>query len=243
MNHYSNYVYMLEDNAHLISMVPVEELLRFGYEIGLKENVKVLDLCCGYGTVLKVWSEAFGIEGVGIDLAEEFVSIGRERLKKCNIDKVILIHGDVTTYEDTCKYDVVICSETIGSIANTFSIGERFLKPGGVLCLQKLYSKVMNPPQELIDFDEEVLPLSGLNRRFNELGYSMTAMASDTPGMWEHFVLNWSGKRDLLRLQQEPENEQLKNWVTKWYDMYFDYRRQYEGQALFGLQRLLDKKM
>mgnify|MGYP006380753999 FL=1 len=98
MNHYSHYVSMLEDNAHLISMVPVEELLRFGYELGLNENMKVLDLCCGYGTVLKVWSEAFGIEGVGIDLVEEFVSIGRERLKKSNIDKVTLIQGDVTAY-------------------------------------------------------------------------------------------------------------------------------------------------
>ena len=237
MNHYSHYVSMLEDNAHLISMVPVEELLRFGYEIGLNENMKVLDLCCGYGTVLKVWSEAFGIEGVGIDLVEEFVSIGRERLKKSNIDKVTLIQGDVTAYQDTCKYDVVICSETIENIANTLSLGEKFLKLGGVLCYQKLYSKVMNPPQELIDFDEEVLPLSELNRVFNQLGYGMTAMASDTTGMWEHYVVNWSGKRDLLRLKQEPENEQLKNWVTTWYNMYFDYRRQYEGQALFGLQR------
>ena len=239
MNHYSHYVSMLEDNAHLISMVPVEELLRFGYELGLNENMKVLDLCCGYGTVLKVWSEAFGIEGVGIDLVEEFVSIGRERLKKSNIDKVTLIKGDVTAYQDTCKYDVVICSETIENIANTLSLGEKFLKPGGVLCYQKLYSKVMNPPQELIDFDEEVLPLSELNRVFNQLGYGMTAMASDTTGMWEHYVVNWSGKRDLLRLKQEPDNEQLKNWVTTWYNMYFDYRRQYEGQALFGLQRYL----
>lgn len=242
MNHYSNYVYMLEDNAHLISMVPVEELLRFGYEIGLKEGMKVLDLCCGYGTVLKVWSEAFGIEGVGIDLFEDFVNIGRERLRKYNIDKVTLIHGDVTKHQDDCKYDVVICSETIGDITNTFSIGERFLKPGGVLCYQKLYSKVMNPPQELIDFDEEVLPLSELNRRFNELGYSMTSMASDTPGMWEHYVIHWSGKRDLLRLQQEPENESLRNWIKRWYNMYFDYRRPYEGQALFGLQRLTDRR-
>ena len=239
MNHYSHYVSMLEDNAHLISMVPVEELLRFGYELGLNENMKVLDLCCGYGTVLKVWSEAFGIEGVGIDLVEEFVSIGRERLKKSNIDKVTLIQGDVTAYQDTCKYDVVICSETIENIANTLSLGEKFLKLGGVLCYQKLYSKVMNPPQELIDFDEEVLPLSELNHVFNQLGYGMTAMASDTTGMWEHYVVNWSGKRDLLRLKQEPDNEQLKNWVTTWYNMYFDYRRQYEGQALFGLQRYL----
>lgn len=35
MNNYKDYLYMLEDNAHLISMVPVEELIRFGYEIGL----------------------------------------------------------------------------------------------------------------------------------------------------------------------------------------------------------------
>lgn len=242
MNHYSHYVSMLEDNAHLISMVPVEELLRFGYELGLNENMKVLDLCCGYGTVLKVWSEAFGIEGVGIDLVEEFVSIGRERLKKSNIDKVTLIQGDVTVYQDTCKYDVVICSETIESIANTLSLGEKFLKPSGVLCYQKLYSKVMNPPQELIDFDEEVLPLSELNRVFNQLGYGMTAMASDTTGMWEHYVVNWSGKRDLIRLKQEPDNEQLKTWVAKWYNMYFDYRRPYEGQALFGLQRFPELK-
>jgi len=67
-------------------------------------------------------------------------------------------------------------------------------------------------------------------------------MASDTTGMWEHYVVNWSGKRDLLRLKQEPDNEQLKNWVTTWYNMYFDYRRQYEGQALFGLQRFPELK-
>lgn len=242
MNHYSNYVSMIEDNAHLISMVPVEEILRLGYEIGLNENTKVLDLCCGYGTVLKVWSEAFGIEGVGIDLIEDFVTIGRERLKKSKNQKVTLIHGDVTKHVDTCKYDVVICSETIGSIANTLALGEKFLKPEGVLCYQKLYSKVMNPPQELIDFDEEVLPLSELNRIFNELGYGMVSMASDTPGMWEHYVVNWSGKRDMLWLKQNPDNEQIKNRIKRWYNMYFDYRRQYEGQALFGLQHFPELK-
>ena len=61
MNVYENMRCVMEDNAHLISMVPVEELLRFGYEVGLKPGMKVLDLCCGYGTVLKIWREAFGI--------------------------------------------------------------------------------------------------------------------------------------------------------------------------------------
>lgn len=44
MNVYENMRCVMEDNAHLISMVPVEELLRFGYEVGLKPGMKVLDL-------------------------------------------------------------------------------------------------------------------------------------------------------------------------------------------------------
>ena len=231
MNVYENMRRVMEDNAHLISMVSVEELLRFGYEVGLKPGMKVLDLCCGYGTVLKIWREAFGIYGVGVDREKSFLDIGTERLRKYGIDGVLLIHEDVTKYQDETQYDVVICSETIDSIEKTFLLGKQFLKPGGILCYQKLYAKVSEPPQELLDFDGEVLPLSALNRYFNDLGWYMTAMASDTLGMWEHYVVNWCGKR-LWEDSADPA------WIKTWYDMYFDYRRQYEGQAMFGLREI-----
>ena len=168
MNYYEEYLSVLDDNAHLISMVSVEELLRFGYELGLKEGDTVLDLCCGYGTLLKVWNEAFRICGMGVDLNEEFLSVGRDRMQKNKISDISLICGDVTTYQDNKKYDVVICSETISSIPETLLLGEKFLKAGGVLGYQKLYSKIENPPQELVDFDEEVLTLSELNDIFNQ---------------------------------------------------------------------------
>ena len=141
MNNYKNYLYMMEDNAHLISMVPVEELIRFGYEIGLDKNCKVLDLCCGYGTLLKVWSETFGITGAGVDICQEFLSIGRERLVKYGIEKVTLHCEDVKLYRDSEKYDVVICSETIDSISETLCLGNKFLKPGGLLAYQKLLDR------------------------------------------------------------------------------------------------------
>lgn len=243
MNYYEEYLSVLDDNAHLISMVSVEELLRFGYELGLKEGDTVLDLCCGYGTLLKVWNEAFRICGTGVDLNEEFLSVGRDRMQKNKISDIALICGDVTTYQDNKKYDVVICSETISSISETLLLGEKFLKAGGVLGYQKLYSKIENPPQELVDFDEEVLTLSELNDIFNQQGFQMISMASDNMGMWERYVLNWSGKRDLLQLSQNENDRNLRSWVQKWYNMYFKYRRQYEGQALFGLQRILDSSL
>ena len=240
MNVWEEYLSILEDNAHLISMVSVEELMRFGYEIGLKSGDTVLDLCCGYGTLLKVWNRAFHICGTGVDMNEEFLAVGRDRLQKNEIRDITLVCGDVTTYQDNKKYDVVICSETISSIPETLLLSEKFLKAGGVLGYQKLYSKVDNPPQELVDFDEEVLTLFELNAIFNQQGFQMISMASDNTGMWERYVLNWSGKRDLLQLSQNENDENLRAWIQKWYNMYFKYRRQYEGQALFGLQRILD---
>lgn len=238
MNSYKDYIKTLEDNAYLISMVPIEELLRFGYEIGLNQNSKVLDLCCGYGTVLKVWNEAFGITGVGVDRDRSYITNGNERLIKSEIESVRLVCEDVTTYQDDEKYDVVICSETIGSIRDTLSLGEKYLKEGGIIAYQKLYSKVANPPEELIEFDKEVFPLSKLNHIFNEAGYCMISMASDSDSAWERYVINWSGRNDLNRLRRNPNDTGLREWIYKWYDMYFDYRRQYEGQALFGLQRM-----
>lgn len=231
MNPYQNMMPIIKDNAHLISMVPAWELLRFGSEIGLMPGMRVLDLCCGYGTLLKIWSESFGICGVGVDRERSFLDIGTKRLETEGIEDVRLICDDVTKYRDETKYDVVVCSETIDSIEATFLLGSRFLKPGGILCYQKLYARVSEPPKELLDFDGEVLPLTVLNRCFNALGWYMIAMASDSPSMWEQYVVNWCGKRN-WETGGDPE------WNQKWYEMYFDYRRQYEGQAMFGLREI-----
>lgn len=33
----------------------------------------MLDLCCGYGEMLKIWYEAFGIQGIGVDIYGKFI--------------------------------------------------------------------------------------------------------------------------------------------------------------------------
>ena len=175
---------------------------------------------------------------MGVDQSREFLAIGKERLKKNGCNRVELLCGDATAYQDDRKYDVVVLSETFGSIPETLALGERFLKPGGLLAFQKLYAKTENPPEELIDFDGEVLPLFELNRIFNELGFYITSTASDSTGMWEKYVFNWSGKRDLRQLAENREDKALERRIRRWHEMYLKYRRQYEGQALFGLERI-----
>jgi len=217
-------------------MISVEEILRLGYSIGLNENSRVLDLCCGYGIHLKIWNKGFGITGIGLDICQEFINEGQQILKKEDVEGIKLVKQDIMTFETDEKYDVVILSETFGSIPETVKLGEKYVKGQGLLVYCKLYSKVQNPPQELLDFDEEVLPLSELNRIFKKCGYYITHLASDTNADWERYI-TWSGRRDIARLKNNPDDLELKKWIDKWYDMYFLYRREYEGQALFVLEK------
>ncbi len=237
MTAYHETVKKLEESRYLISMVSVDELLRFGHAVGLNEQSHVLDLCCGYGTVLKIWHEAFGIRGVGVDLSHEFLSTGRQRLANAGIEAITLQEADVRHYADEQQYDVVICSETVDSIEYTLALGEKFLKSQGVLAYQKVYSRVPNPPQALLDFEGEVLPLDELHQEFRKLGYMLTYMASDSASEWERYI-TWDARRNIAKLRQNPKDIELEQWVETWYRMYFNYRRPYQGQALFGLEKV-----
>ncbi|MCL2518720.1 MAG: AraC family transcriptional regulator [Oscillospiraceae bacterium] len=241
----------IDDNKHLIGMVSVDEILRFGYEAGLNENSKVLDLTYGYGTILKVWSEAFGISGVVVESSQRFAEIGRERIKKAGVDdKIKIVHDDKNTYKDAEKYDLVVCSvgqqipsnESLEYIKSCFSLGERFLKDGGMLAYIGTYSKIPNPPQELIDFEGELLQLSELNNIFRELGYYLICMAGDTDAMWEHYAVNGFANSleqfEKIKLKENPNDKELQQSIDHWNRMYFDYRRPYQRQALFGLVKL-----
>lgn len=239
---YQGIIKKCDESKYLISMISIDEIIRFGYSIGLNENSNVLDLCCGYGEVLKIWNQAFNISGTGVDIDKTYIAQGQERLKESNITKIQLINEDVTIYTDQTKYDVVICSETLfDSIDKTLAIGEKFLKLHGILGYCKVYSKIPNPPEELKNFDGELFSLAELNKIFNELGYYITYMASDSTGDWERYI-TWSARRDIDALLNNPEDEKLKAWIDKWYNMYFSYRRPFEGQTLFGLERLSSRQ-
>ena len=241
----------IEDNKHLIGMVSVDEILRFGYEAGLNENSRVLELTYGYGTISKVWSEAFGISGVVVEGHPDFAARGRERLKQAGVDdKVKIVCEKWAKYIDDEKYDLVICTHGVAVpegksseyIKNTFSLGEKFLKNGGILAFIGTYSKIPDPPQELIDFEGELLVLSELNNIFGELGYCLVCMAGCTDSMWEHYAINGfansNEEKEKEKLIKNPDDKELKQSIEHWNRMYFDYRRPYQGQALFGLEKL-----
>ena len=228
----------LNESKYLISMTPAEKVLEIGFACGMNQGASILDLCCGYGEMLKLWHQAFGCRGVGVDICAEFIAAGKARLRESGIDAVLLLEQDVLTYETAEKFDYVCLSgEEFGGLAHSISLLEKYAKPQGKLIIGTRYAKTENPPAELLDFEGEMLSLGAINSIVREHGYYMTAMASDTDAEWERYIM-WSARRHLEALRSNPEDKACEGWCEKWYDMYFRLRRPFEGYVTFVIEKL-----
>ena len=192
---YTHILRACEERNHLISMVSLEHIVELGYAIGLNENSRVLDLSCGYGTMLKIWNEAFGIRGVGIDRETEFIETGMKRMAN---SRIRLIAADMFDYNEYEQFDLVVCTElSLGadghdtpfqSLRDGIHYLERFAIPGGKLIFGRLFSKIANPPKELTDFDGTLPALGEIYEDVKNSGYFITAMATGTDAEWERYV-------------------------------------------------------
>ena len=227
----------IESSQHLISMTPVEKIVEIGYTSGMDSNTSVLDLCCGYGEMLKIWNETFGIKGTGVDISEEFINEGNKRLKEAGIKDITLICADVLDWVTDKKYDFACLSgEEFGGIESTIHLLEQYIKPGGKLIIGTRYSRVDEPPAELIEFEGETLPLKIIYSIFYDNGYFITSMATDTQNEWERYIM-WSARRHLAAYKNNPDNQDLLAWCKKWYETYFGFRRDYEGYGTFVIEK------
>jgi SAM-dependent methyltransferase len=227
----------IESSQHLISMTPIEKVVEIGYTAGMSSNSSVLDICCGYGEMLKIWNEAFDIKGTGVDISKEFINEGEKRLKEAEIKDISLICADVLNWVTDKKYDFAsLCGEEFGGIESTIHLLEKYIKPDGKLIIGTRYSRVDNPPAELIEFEGETLSLKNIYNIFYVNGYFITSMSTDTQNEWERYIM-WSARRHLDAYKSNPDNPSRFKWCQKWYETYFGFRRDYEGYGTFVIEK------
>lgn len=240
---YNNIIKNCEESSFLISMTPLQKIVETGYYMGLNPNSKVLDLCCGYGQMLKIWSEAFEISGKGVDLCNEFITKGNERVSESGLkDRITLVVDDVKEYNDDEKYDAacLIGENLFGGLKGTIRFLEPFIKKDGTIVVGVPYLLKKNPPKELIEFEGELNTLEEIYDITKECGYFISHMAGCTDNEWERY-LTWSARRDMQWLKNNKghqEYQKKQEWVDLWYKMYFNYRKDYEGWALFVLKKI-----
>jgi len=239
---YKNVIKAIEDKSYLISMSTLESLIELGYSLEFNNDTSILDICCGYGEMLKIWSEAFGVKGLGVELFDQHVKDGNERLVSAGIsEKVKIVQGDAKKFETEERFDVVCLSgeDLFNGIVGNIQHCEKYLKPNGVIIIGTPYYKSKEVPKELIEFEGDLPTLGELYTLMSDVGYNVLHFCSDTIHEWERYI-SWSGKRDihaLKKLQDDEKKQKKQEWIDYWYKMYFDYRIKYEGWVVFALAK------
>jgi ubiquinone/menaquinone biosynthesis C-methylase UbiE len=117
----------------------------------LKASDLVLDVGCGLGGTARYLSEKYKCNVVGIDLTEEYISVGKKLTELVGlIDRVELRHGSALEipYEDE-RFDIVWTEHVQMNIADKnrfYSEIARVLKPGGRLLFHDIFRGLGDPP-------------------------------------------------------------------------------------------------
>jgi cyclopropane fatty-acyl-phospholipid synthase-like methyltransferase len=233
----------IDQSCHLISMAPVEKIIELGCILEFNENTKILDLCCGYGEMLKILCQVYKINGKGIDISKEFIDKGNERIEKAGLnEKIKLECGDIKNCTEN-GFDAVILTEPyiFGGIENSIKQLEKFIRPDGKIIIGTLIASEKELPKELIEFDG--------NNLYTELDvyeillrnkYSISYIGRSTQGEWDKYF-TWSSRRivkDYESAKNNEEKEKQKEWLYKWYRMYAKYRIKYEEWCLFAVEKI-----
>jgi cyclopropane fatty-acyl-phospholipid synthase-like methyltransferase len=233
----------IDNSNHLISMTPVEKIIELGYILKFDENTKILDLCCGYGEMLKILCQAYKINGKGIDISKEFIDIGNERIKNAGLsEKIKLECNDIQNCTEN-DYDVVILTEPyiFGEIGETIKKLEKFIKSDGKIIFGTLIASEKDLPEELVEFDGNNLHTEyDIYKIILNNNYSISYIGRSTQGEWDKYF-TWSSRRIVECYQNaktHEEKEKQKEWLYKWYGMYAKYRIKYEKWGLFAIEKI-----
>ncbi len=109
---------------------------------GLKPSIKVLDVSSGRGTQSIYYAQEFGVEVVGLDIAEEMVSTATEKAKNAGVDNLVIFKlGDSQDlpFEDN-SFDVVINECAVGIPDDSQKVLDemvRVAKPGAAVVIHE----------------------------------------------------------------------------------------------------------
>lgn len=231
-----------EKYIELVNPISPKKVIKVGELLGLNPNSRVIEFGCGYGEILALWAEAFGISGVGIELRDFACERARKKMiAKGLADRIEIICEDGAKYKfEEGAFDVAAC---IGAtfIWDDFQSCIKAIKPAvhskGKLAIGETYWLKERVPPEYAKGEKTTYAESELLRMIREEEYDLEYIARATHNEWDNYVtMDWYGYlRWIEQNPNHPEREEVIRHFHMDQDKYLKYDREYMGWAIYVL--------
>ena len=241
---YFELVKISSQNLEVTNPAAPEKLLTIGHNLNLNAELKVIDFGCGYGRTLALWSEDFGVSGLGVEIHPYLCKRAAERMEQSDLSKQIKISccNPLDYQPDGNTYDIVIClgaSFVWGGYLNALQRMKKSLKAKGKIVIGERYYTKEDVPGELVKFEGDLnneFELMGFTR---DKGFDVEFALHASRDDWDRYVSSvWYGLIQWIDSNQDhPERQYVIDYLHKRQDMYFRYQREYEGWVMYILNQ------
>ena len=231
-----------EDYMELINPFNPEKMIKIGRFLELEKDQKLIAFGCGFGEVMVLWAEAFGIEAIGIDIREYACGRARKKFEDKGLKdrlKVVCMDGSKYQFEKGA-YDVAACIGATfiwGGYRETINGMRDAIGKNGKLVIGEPYIIKEPVPEE---YFQKIQPMHSeleLVKIAREEGYDIQYMIRASHDDWDRYeASNWfSLSKWLENYPDHPDFQQVVDWYHSTQDEYLQYGREYLGWAVYIL--------
>jgi ubiquinone/menaquinone biosynthesis C-methylase UbiE len=216
----------------------------------VRDGMRVLDVGCGKGWMLRRLASRFNIRATGLELSRIFAAQARRQCAAEGLSgKIDIVEGNALDYRaEPASFDLVMCigaSFALGGFESALDWMSRVAKPGGAIAIGEVFAKVLPLPPDLLsdpasrrDYPERTLWNTVEIMRAR--GLPLRGLIEASTDDWDRYhSLHWQAAMDwALENSGDPDAARLSDPAGQRRALEID--RRYQGWAIFVVRNGMD---
>lgn len=231
-----------ERYIELINPMTPEKIIKLGKLLRLKEASRIIEFGSGYGEILALWTENFGISGIGIDIREHVCNRAKQKIQKKGLeDRIEIVCGHGAEYQfEKGAFDVAACigaSFIWEGYRPTIKGMKDAIRENGRLVIGEPYWRSENVPIECKEKEKDVHMEFELLEIAREEGFDFQYIIRSSQDDWDGYeTCNWYGLMEWIEENPgHPDKQEVIDYLHNLQDEYLKYNREYLGWAIYIL--------